>query len=111
MHLITLAQALTVLGIPALAATLIYLGTRPELENERQVPRWILGLAWVGLIVACVLACLTARKVYQKLEAKHETMIRPRSGFACLGREGVFLKCHVDVASQSRIWVVREDSV
>ena len=110
-HLITLAQALTVLGIPALAATLIYLGTRPELQNERQVPRWILGLAWVGLIMACVLACLTARKVYQKLEAKHETRKRPGSGFACLGREGVFLKCHVDVASQSRIWVVREDSV
>ena len=67
MHLITLAQALTVLGIPALALALIYLGTRPELTGDRRVPRVIIVLAVVGLCVACVLACLTAVKVKGKL--------------------------------------------
>jgi Mn2+/Fe2+ NRAMP family transporter len=66
-HLITLAQALTVLGIPALAAALIYLGTRKELIGERQVPRPILILAIIGFMISCVLACMTAMKVYQKL--------------------------------------------
>jgi manganese transport protein len=66
-HLITLAQALTVLGIPALAAALIYLGTRKELIGERQVPRPILVLAMIGFTISCVLACMTAMKVYQKL--------------------------------------------
>ncbi len=68
-HLITLAQALTVLGIPALAAALIYLGTRPELEGKRAIPKTILALASIGFIVSCVLACLTAAKVWQKIGA------------------------------------------
>ncbi|MCO8120614.1 divalent metal cation transporter [Stieleria sp. TO1_6] len=66
-HLITIAQACTVLGIPALAAALIYLGTRKELTGARKVPRWILVLAMVGFLVSCLLAGLTADKVYQKL--------------------------------------------
>lgn len=66
-HLITLAQALTVLGIPALALALIYLGTRPELTGERKVPGLILGLAILGFFVSCVLAGMTAIKVYEKL--------------------------------------------
>lgn len=66
-HLITLAQALTVLGIPALAAALIYLGTRSELTGPRRVPRLFISLAIVGFCVACVLACMTARNVYNKL--------------------------------------------
>lgn len=65
--LITIAQALTVTGIPALAAALIYLGTRSELQQERRIPRGILGLAIVGFCVSCVLACLTASKVYAKV--------------------------------------------
>lgn len=65
--LITIAQALTVLGIPALAAALIYLGTRPELQGERRVPRTIIALAIVGFCVSCVLAGMTASNVYKKL--------------------------------------------
>ncbi len=68
-HLITLAQALTVLGIPALAAALIYLGTRKELIGERAVPKAILAFAGLGFFVSCVLASMTASKVYQKLSA------------------------------------------
>ena len=66
-HLITFAQALTVLGIPVLALALLYLGTRPELSGERKVPRWILVVATIGFLVSCVLAWITASKVYDKL--------------------------------------------
>lgn len=65
--LITLAQALTVLGNPALAAALIYLGTRRELTGERKVPRWILSLAVIGFCVSCIVAATTAVKVYDKI--------------------------------------------
>ncbi len=80
-HLITLAQALTVLGIPALAAALIYLGTRPELEGDRKVPKTILVLAIIGFCVSCVLAALTAQKVYNKLNPPQpkESRIPPSS--------------------------------
>lgn len=64
--LITFAQALTVLGIPALAAALIYLGTRRDLVGDRKIPRAILILATVGLLVSILLACLTATKVASK---------------------------------------------
>jgi len=65
--LITLAQAFTVIGIPALALALVYLGTRKDLTGERKVPTPIIGLAILGFLVSCVLACLTARKVWDKL--------------------------------------------
>ena len=72
-HLITIAQACTVLGIPALAGALIYLGTRKELTGPRKVPRWILTLASIGLVISCFLACLTANKVYNKLNEPPKT--------------------------------------
>lgn len=71
-HLITFAQALTVLGIPVLALALIYLGTRSELLGERKVPRWILAVATVGFFVSCVLAWMTASKVYEKMAYSNE---------------------------------------
>ncbi len=67
--LITFAQALTVVGNPALGATLIYLGTRPELTGERRIPRWIISLAWVGFLVSCMLAVRTAMAVWEKIQA------------------------------------------
>jgi len=66
-HLITFAQALTVLGIPVLALALLYLGTRPELVGNRKVPRWILAVATVGFLVSCLLAWMTASNVYAKI--------------------------------------------
>ena len=65
--LITFAQALVVLGIPALAASMIYLGTRKELTGERQIPKPFLALAIIGFIVSIGLAYLTAKKVYLKI--------------------------------------------
>lgn len=66
-NLITFAQALTVLGIPALAAALLYLGTRPDLTGERKVPAWIINLGWAGLVVAVALAIRTTIAVLDKL--------------------------------------------
>lgn len=65
--LITLAQALTVVGIPALGAALLYLGTRKELTGPRKVPAGILIIAGIGFAVSCVLAVVTLIKVYGKL--------------------------------------------
>lgn len=65
--LITLAQACTVIGLPALAAALIYLGTRPELTGARKVPAPILIMAMVGFLVSCVLMFILAQKVYAQL--------------------------------------------
>jgi len=65
--LITFAQALTVLGLPAIAAALVYLGTRPDLRARAHFPRWLLGLTTIGLIVSCGLAALTTNLVWSKL--------------------------------------------
>ena len=61
--LITIAQSLTVLGIPALAASLLYLGTRQELTGPRRIPAWILRTAALGFIVSLGLAALTTWKI------------------------------------------------
>lgn len=66
-NLIVIAQACTVIGLPALAAALIYLGTRRELSGQRKTPRLILLLASLGFLVACVLAIRTAMAVYETL--------------------------------------------
>ncbi|NLT71203.1 MAG: divalent metal cation transporter [Verrucomicrobiaceae bacterium] len=65
--LITIAQALTVVGNPALAAALIYLGTRPEMTGSRRIPRWILTLAWIGFFVSCFVAVRTGMAVWAKI--------------------------------------------
>ncbi|MBM50438.1 MAG: hypothetical protein CMP27_11465 [Roseibacillus sp.] len=54
------AQALTVLGIPALGLAMLYLATRPELEGERRVPGVLKLVAIAGILVA---VALSARKV------------------------------------------------
>jgi len=76
-HLITIAQACTVLGIPALAAALIFLATRRELTHDRKVPRWTIVLAIIGFLLSCVLAMLTANKVYQKVRQTPDTTSMP----------------------------------
>lgn len=67
--LITIAQALTVVGNPALGATLLYLGTRPELTGPRRIPRWILAIATLGFLISCVVAVRTAMAVWSKIQA------------------------------------------
>ncbi|MPZ17852.1 MAG: hypothetical protein GEV06_08080 [Luteitalea sp.] len=67
--LITLAQALTVLGTPALGLALIYLGvrSRKELADDRKVPVWMLGLAAIGVLLACGLVSVTAARLLDRL--------------------------------------------
>ena len=65
--LIIFAQALTVLGVPALAAALIYLATRPELTGKRKLHPRILSIAYLGAAVAIVLAFRTATSLIAKL--------------------------------------------
>lgn len=60
--LITIAQALTIIGVPALAAALIYLGRIPEVRAG--LPRGILPLCSIGFLVSCCLASLTAIKLF-----------------------------------------------
>ncbi|MEC9093302.1 MAG: divalent metal cation transporter [Planctomycetota bacterium] len=81
-HLITLAQALTVIGVPALALALIYLGSQTELKSERKIPRPLLALALVGLLVSCVVACFTINKVYRKMIPQDEKSIAWRQPVA-----------------------------
>lgn len=66
-HLITFAQALTVLGLPALAASLIYLGTRKEIREAGIVSWPILVLAVAGFFVSCLLAYMMVFKIHDKL--------------------------------------------
>ncbi len=70
--LITFAQALTVLGLPALALTLVYLGTRKELTGARKIPTPILALSVLGLLVACGLAALTVKKLADKFQKESQ---------------------------------------
>ncbi len=61
-HLITLAQALTVVGAPALAIAIVYLATRPEVKASRV---WV-TLGIIGIVVSLVLSALTVRKISAK---------------------------------------------
>ena len=61
---ITMAQASTVIGLPALSLALLYLATRPELVAERRIPRWMLGAACLGLAVTLFLTARTFMQLW-----------------------------------------------
>ncbi|MEZ5950060.1 MAG: hypothetical protein R3C12_12790 [Planctomycetaceae bacterium] len=65
--LIIFAQALTVLGGPILAISLLYLALSKNLREQVQAPGWMLGLMGLGLIVVTGLALRTAVNLYLKL--------------------------------------------
>jgi len=67
--LIIFAQALTVLGVPILAGSLLYLATRRELTGRRRVPLWMKLLAGVGFLVSIALAIRTAWRIYLQVAA------------------------------------------
>ncbi len=69
-NVITVAQASTVLGLPALAAALVYLATRPDLLGERKVPRWMILLGSVGFLLSLLLTLRTVIRVYASLAAR-----------------------------------------
>lgn len=69
-HLITFAQALTVIGIPAIALAILYLGTRKELKPDYSPPKWMTTLVVIGTVLAFALAMNTINKVWKKLNTK-----------------------------------------
>lgn len=67
-NLITLAQSLTVVGLPALAAALLYLGFQRRPDGEGRVaPAWLLIMGGLGLAVSCLLAGKLASDLIGKL--------------------------------------------
>jgi Mn2+/Fe2+ NRAMP family transporter len=58
-NLIVFAQAMTVLGLPVLAASMLYLATRRDLTGARTVPGWLKLVAVVALVVVTLLAIRT----------------------------------------------------
>ena len=84
-HLITIAQALTVVGAPALAIALMYLATRPEMNGERAIPKGYIYLGFAAIVVSCVLSGLTVKKITEKLNP-------PEANEAVLVDEGYLKK-------------------
>jgi len=61
---IIFAQALTVLGVPLLALSLLYLATRPDVRKRVPFPAWMIGLCSLGCVVTIALAARTAWKIW-----------------------------------------------
>lgn len=71
--LIVLAQALTVIAVPLLAMTLLYLATRGNLAesgasaSRKMFPTWLITLVVVGTLMTFILAGRTAMTVWEKI--------------------------------------------
>ena len=65
--MIVFAQALTVIGMPLLAISLLFLGTRKNASGTRNAPPWIVVLAVLGTLMSVILAARTASAVVDKL--------------------------------------------
>ena len=63
-NLIIFAQAMTVVGLPALAATICYLATRPDLIGERRIPGWMKLVSFLAFAIATTLALRTAVRLW-----------------------------------------------
>jgi len=61
---IVFAQALTVLGVPLIALSLLYLATCRDVRQRVTIPAWMYGVSAVGFLVTVVLATRTAWKLY-----------------------------------------------
>ena len=66
-RLIVFAQALTVVGSPMLACSLLYLATRPDESGSRRIPGWIILLTILGTIASFGLAGRTLLAVYTRI--------------------------------------------
>ncbi len=68
-NLIIFAQAITVIGVPVLAFSMLFLATRPDLTGERAVPAWLKIMGAIGCLVTVVLAVKTSLAIRDKLSA------------------------------------------
>jgi Mn2+/Fe2+ NRAMP family transporter len=67
--LLVFAQAATVIGLPLLALSMLYLATRSDLSGERAVPGWLKFAALIGLIVVLISAVRLAWMVVPKVSS------------------------------------------
>jgi len=65
--LIILAHALTVLGSPILAISLVYLASRRIANGTRVAPTWMIGSVSLGALVVLALAARTAVRIWLQL--------------------------------------------
>jgi Mn2+/Fe2+ NRAMP family transporter len=65
--LVVFAQAMVVIGFPLLAASMLYLATRPELTGERRIPGYLKVIAAVGLVVVLLSAGRLAWTLVERL--------------------------------------------
>lgn len=61
---IIFAQALTVLGVPLLALSLLYLATRRDIRQRVPFPGWMISLCSIGCVATIALAARTAWKIW-----------------------------------------------
>jgi Mn2+/Fe2+ NRAMP family transporter len=66
-NLIIFAQAITVLGLPALALALLILALQRDYVAKHTIPRWLKAVAVVALLVVSFLAIRTAATLYLKM--------------------------------------------
>lgn len=64
---IVFAQALTVLGVPVLAAAVLYLATRPNIRAGGHVPRWMKLMCGAAVVLTFGLAIRTGWRLYLQL--------------------------------------------
>jgi manganese transport protein len=66
--LIVFAQGLTVIGVPALALALIYLGIIERRKNRKAIPVTLLVLASFGFVITCLLVIRTVIVMVKTIE-------------------------------------------
>lgn len=64
--LIIMAQSATVLGLPALALTLIFLASRRRADGKRVAPMWLLLVASTAIPITLALAIRTGLNLYAR---------------------------------------------
>jgi Mn2+/Fe2+ NRAMP family transporter len=66
-NLIIFAQAMTVLGLPALALALLILALQRDYLAQKSIPLWLKAIAVLAMLVVSFLAVRTAATLYLKL--------------------------------------------
>lgn len=66
-NVIIFAQALTVLGLPLIAWSLMYLASCRDIRQAVKIPHWMYGMCAIGTGVTVILAARTAWKLYLNL--------------------------------------------
>ena len=66
-NLIIVAQAITVLGVPLLAFSMLYLATTSDRIGARRIPRWMIVMCIVSCVVVLIVALRTGWRIVLEL--------------------------------------------